>query len=407
MKGKEGLVRKRVGDNLNNKWFNRLSGNLQYLLLCFCRKRWRKLWCIIQESFILGISPKTGEIRMVLLFDNDFAFSSGYKQTGLKNGIHVSNLSRTFIMKASELHTVKEWTDCLEKVALTGPGKEFIQPCPFKSFAPSREDQRAYWFVDGESYMSAVADVIDKAREEIFITDWWLSPEIYLKRGAQFSDKYRLDNLLRRKAAEGVKIFVLLYKELQLALALDSLYSKKALMSRGGRNLKVLRHPDRVGTDVNQFLWAHHEKIVVVDQSYAFVGGIDLCYGRWDNGHHRLTDLPPDAESVVDGNGNPSSNLNPWQNRPVNSSRALSTKTAEGAIMHALKSTHQVSVGTVRALGDPERDGNAKVSDDPDRGNIIKLKFRRAVSLAKNKLKREESLESSDLESDFGEDCER
>ena len=27
-------------------------------------------------------------------------------------------------------------------------------------------------------------------------------------------------------------------------------------------------------------LQAHHEKLVVVDQSYAFVGGIDLCYGR-------------------------------------------------------------------------------------------------------------------------------
>ena len=44
--------------------------------------------------------------------------------------------------------------------------------------------------------------------------------------------------------------------------------------------LKVLRHPDRVGADVNDFLWAHHEKLVVIDQSVAFVGGIDLCYGR-------------------------------------------------------------------------------------------------------------------------------
>ena len=42
----------------------------------------------------------------------------------------------------------------------------------------------------------------------------------------------------------------------------------------------MLRHPDRVGADVNDFLWAHHEKLVVIDQSVAFVGGIDLCYGR-------------------------------------------------------------------------------------------------------------------------------
>lgn len=45
-------------------------------------------------------------------------------------------------------------------------------------------------------------------------------------------------------------------------------------------SIQVLRHPDRVGADVNDFLWAHHEKVVVVDQVIAFVGGIDLCYGR-------------------------------------------------------------------------------------------------------------------------------
>lgn len=35
------------------------------------------------------------------------------------------------------------------------------------------------------------------------------------------------------------------------------------------------------------FLWAHHEKIVCIDQTTAFVGGIDLCYGRWDTSEHR------------------------------------------------------------------------------------------------------------------------
>ena len=39
-----------------------------------------------------------------------------------------------------------------------------------------------------------------KAKEEIFITDWWLSPEIHLKRGWEFSEAYRLDKLLEKKA---------------------------------------------------------------------------------------------------------------------------------------------------------------------------------------------------------------
>lgn len=52
---------------------------------------------------------------------------------------------------------------------------------------------------------------------------------------------------------------------------------------------QVMRHPDHVSSAV--YLWAHHEKIVVVDQSVAFVGGIDLAYGRWDDREHRLTDI--------------------------------------------------------------------------------------------------------------------
>ena len=56
-----------------------------------------------------------------------------------------------------------------------------------------------------------------------------------------------------------------------------------------------MRHPDRTKAEMTEYLWAHHEKIVVIDQSLAFVGGIDLCYGRWDNQNHQLTDL---ADSV-------------------------------------------------------------------------------------------------------------
>ena len=46
-------------------------------------------------------------------------------------------------------------------------------------------------------------------------------------------------------------------------------------------------------------MWAHHEKIIIIDQTLAFVGGIDLAFGRWDNECHEISDhLPspsPDA----------------------------------------------------------------------------------------------------------------
>lgn len=63
-------------------------------------------------------------------------------------------------------------------------------------------------------------------------------------------------------------------------------------------SLQVMRHPDHMSSSV--YLWAHHEKIVVIDQSVAFVGGIDLAYGRWDDREHRLTDVGSVTRSVAE-----------------------------------------------------------------------------------------------------------
>jgi len=71
---------------------------------------------------------------------------------------------------------------------------------------------------------------------------------------------------------------------MEMALGLNSFYTKKALMKLH-RNIRVLRHPDGVN------FWSHHEKSVIIDQRIAFLGGIDLCYGRWDTPEHKLTDV--------------------------------------------------------------------------------------------------------------------
>ncbi|CAL1290307.1 unnamed protein product [Larinioides sclopetarius] len=86
---------------------------------------------------------------------------------------------------------------------------------------------------------------------------------------------------------EGVQIYILLYKELEVALGINSYHTQKKL-KKMHKNIKVIRHPE---VSKGVLLWAHHEKIVCVDQSYAFVGGLDLCYGRWDDYQHRLSDF--------------------------------------------------------------------------------------------------------------------
>lgn len=90
----------------------------------------------------------------------------------------------------------------------------------FNSFAPVRSGSQAKWFVDGKDYMSAVADATESAKTEILITDWQMNPYIFMKRPDTGVDslKWRLDKMLLRKADEGVRVYILLYWETQIAM---------------------------------------------------------------------------------------------------------------------------------------------------------------------------------------------
>lgn len=38
---------------------------------------------------------------------------------------------------------------------------------------------------------------------------------------------------------------------------------------------------------------SHHEKLVIVDYEVCFIGGLDLCFGRYDSYEHKVGDHPP------------------------------------------------------------------------------------------------------------------
>jgi phospholipase D1/2 len=84
--------------------------------------------------------------------------------------------------------------------------------------------------IDGHDYMWAVSEMLDSAKEVIFILvcrpsfiqglvtemaqkDWWLTPELFLRRPPAYFPEWRLDRVLKRKAEQGVKIHVIVYKE--------------------------------------------------------------------------------------------------------------------------------------------------------------------------------------------------
>ncbi|KAL4951050.1 hypothetical protein BDW69DRAFT_45382 [Aspergillus filifer] len=179
---------------------------------------------------------------------------------------------------------------------------EICESHRFGSFAPVRQGTKVKWYVDALDYLWAVSIALEQATEVIYIEDWWLSPELFLRRPPLTTQEWRLDHILKRKAEAGVKIYVIVYKEVNQALTCNSAHTKHALRalcpegSPGHGNISILRHPDHNifenAADMTLY-WAHHEKFIVIDYNVAFIGGIDLCFGRWDAHQHPLADVHP------------------------------------------------------------------------------------------------------------------
>ncbi|XP_039278492.1 phospholipase D1-like [Nilaparvata lugens] len=360
-KGKEGAILKRTRStrpaasaqcNLCGLMDAALCVRCQFVCGDVCGA-WRNRWLLVKDSCVAYVRPRDGRLRCVMLFDAAFEVSSGLFSTGLRRGLHITNACRQITIKCPTRRTTREWMayikDSAHKIG-------FSSQCRYTSFAPVRDAEvsRAAWLVDGRSYMAAVADAMEAAREEIYIADWWLSPEIHMKRPALHGDYWRLDHIIRRKAEAGVKIFLLLYKEVEIALGINSFYSKQTIAKCHPENVKVLRHPDH--TKAGVFLWAHHEKVVVVDQSVALVGGIDLCYGRWDDHHHRLTDLGSikhrDSSAVITA-----------ESAALAENVAAAATTAEqSSIVSLVKMTNSLSVGVVKLSS--QSDDSMKIVND-------------------------------------------
>jgi phospholipase D1/2 len=278
----EGSIQKRTGDNV-------YYGHLSQLKICCDNVKifHAKRWFILKDTFLVYLNQEVNfQVGFLMLLDRAFECKMKIR-AGAYHAIVIKNLQRSFVLKCKSAQQQKEWYDRILGV-IQGPigrlfcNKEYLN---YGSFAPIRPKQKCKWYINAQLYMEHVMLAINNAKEEIYITDWWLCPEIFLKRPTD-DLQYRLDKILLKKSQEGVKIFILLFKEVSFALSLLSSRAKNILTNTGKNpNIKVLRHPEHTPSGV--FLWSHHEKCVIVDQSIAFMGGIDLCFGRWDDDLHR------------------------------------------------------------------------------------------------------------------------
>ncbi|CAL1397298.1 unnamed protein product [Linum trigynum] len=270
-----------------------------------CNDNWQKVWAVLKPGFLaLLADPFDAKPLDIIVFDvlpasdgngdGRVTLATETKERNpLRHTFKVTSGNRSVRLRVKTGARNKDWVAAINDAGLRPP-EGWCHPHRFGSFAPPRglsdDGSQAQWFIDGRAAFEAIASAIEDAKSEIFICGWWLCPELYLRRPFQEHASARLDALLDAKAKQGVQIYILMYKEVALALKINSVYSKKKLLSIH-ENVRVLRYPDHFSCGV--YLWSHHEKLVIIDHQICFIGGLDLCFGRYDTSEHKVGDCPP------------------------------------------------------------------------------------------------------------------
>ena len=261
-------------------------------LECWIFKQYNERWFVLKDDMIIysNFSQSKGGKHAYFFDENIKAQRSG------KYNITITNLSRMLDLRFKSYFERELWFQELEK--RIQKYKLIIKNNKYKAYTNEKKNNYAQWFIDGKDYYEDLCEKLMEAKKTIFITDWWMSPEVWLKRPVLESDYIeqtkikenklsRLMDILKFKAKKGVKIYILIYYECSLALTLNSKYTQDTL-EKLDKNIKVTRHP----SDKFDLLWSHHEKLVVIDQQIGYVGGLDLCWGRYDFHEHPITEMP-------------------------------------------------------------------------------------------------------------------
>lgn len=146
---------------------------------------------------------------------------------------------------------------------------------------------RAAMLVDGEAYFAAVRSAMHQARRSILIVGWDIHSGVRLVRGFGDADDDEtlgdlVVSLVRRRRR--LRAHILIW-DFAMAFA-----AERQLMPLFSRWWRLPRRLAFRYDDCHPLGGSHHQKIVVVDDSVAFVGGLDLTARRWDTREHRAAE---------------------------------------------------------------------------------------------------------------------
>ena len=289
----EGWAQKRVDKHCCRKCFTIFCPCCE---LCFF-SHYNQRWIVLNEDHLFYSNDSNAkEGKIVYFFDKDMTIENDGKK-----GLKINNASMYLNLKFNSFFEREIWKQELEKRKLNY--KLLVDSNKYNAYTNDKNYNICKYFCDGKDYFTDLFIHLMDAKQSIYITDWWMSPEVFLLRPVDekiylemakngettrnLEKMTRLMDVLNYKAKQGVKIYILVYYECSLALTLNSKHTEEILKGLNS-NIKVTRHP----SDAFTLLWSHHEKLVIIDQMIGYVGGLDLCWGRYDFPQHPIYEGP-------------------------------------------------------------------------------------------------------------------
>lgn len=159
----------------------------------------------------------------------------------------------------------------------------------------SRAEQAAV-LIDGEDYFSRLEEALLQAKHSIFILGWDFDNRIKLRPGD--SDSPSVGELLRSLVESNSNLHV---RALIWSAAVVHAPSETTQLLLGADWDKHERITVKLDT-FHPIYGAHHQKVVVIDDSIAFAGGMDLTVRRWDSRPHQLDNasrISPDGQTYA------------------------------------------------------------------------------------------------------------
>jgi phospholipase D1/2 len=150
------------------------------------------------------------------------------------------------------------------------------------AFAPERQGNDVKAFTTGETYYADVCGAIKAATTSVFIIGWQVNWAVKLQ------GETRLIDALKAAVDNGAKVYVMPWQSPKVGLDTGDFSTMLAVfqLNAGLKKPRAFCCPAGMQNDyqsTEETFFSHHQKLVVVDNRIAYVGGIDLAFGRRDD----------------------------------------------------------------------------------------------------------------------------